>query len=267
MFGSAEPIADYEGVKSRSLRSHMMVGVDLALTDFPDAELGPQLVAEQTAESDRQRLPSVCAGLCVRPADGGGTDVVVWLHNEAQGHAWPSGATQDRRAWLEIEAFDGDETVVRSGVLADDEPVDAAAARDPTLWVFRDYASNAEGQPESMFWNITATEPNLLPIAAEAGLKYDKTTWRERAWHVDGPVDRARVQVNLRPIPHELVDELADEELFDPAAIKARIRTNVAGSTQIEWTPDAAVMTDYEGPCVYSASCFCALANESGACE
>ncbi|MBX7080243.1 MAG: cytochrome c family protein [Nannocystaceae bacterium] len=267
MFGSAEPIADYEGVKSRSLRSHMMVGVDLALTDFPDAELGPQLVAEQTAESDRQRMPSVCAGLCVRPADGGGTDVVVWLHNEAQGHAWPSGATQDRRAWVELEAFDGDAAVVRTGVLADDEPVDAAAAQDPTLWVFRDYASNADGAPESMFWNITATEPNLLPIAAEAGLKYDKTTWRERSWHVDGPVDRARVQVNLRPIPHELVDELADEGLFDPAAIKARIRTNVAGSTQIEWTPDTAVMTDYEGPCVYSASCFCALANESGACE
>ncbi len=267
MYGSPEPIADYEGVKQRNLRDHSLVGVDLALTDFPDATLGPELVAEQTAASDKQRLPSVCAGLCVRPADAGGTDVVVWLHNEAQGHAWPSGATQDRRAWLQLEAFDGDTTVVSSGVIPPGQSVAEAALADPTLWVFRDTATNAEGQPESMFWNITAIESNLLPIAAEAGLKYDKSTWRERAWHVDGPVDRAKVQVNLRPIPYELVDELAEEEMFDPAAIKARIRTNVAGSTQIEWTPDAAIMTDYEGPCVYSASCFCALANESGACN
>jgi hypothetical protein len=267
MPGSNSPIADFDGVQTRRLRDHSMVGVDLALTDFPDAELGPTLVEEQRGLMEEQRAPAVCAGLCVRPADGGGTDVVVWLHNEASGHSWPSGAAQDRRAWLQLEAFDGDAPVVTTGVVANDESIDAAELLDPTLWMFRDRGFGVDGQPASMFWEIADIESNLLPVAAEAGLRYDKTTWRERTWHVDGAVDRAVMQVNLRPIPFELVDELADEELYDAAAIKARVPTFTVSATQIEWTPATAEMTDLEGACVMSASCFCAISMECGACD
>lgn len=274
MYGAPTPmpIADYPGVRARVPRSHDMVGVDLALTDFPDSEVGPSLVARQTELMDAQRAPAVCAGLCVSDSDAGGQDVQVWLHNEAQGHAWPSGATQDRRAWLQLEAFAPEGGVVlRSGVVGDDESIDAAASLDPSLWVFRDVGRDADGAPTSMFWNIAAYDSNLLPIADMNGLRYDRSTWRDRTWHVDEVVERVSIQLNLRAIPFELVDELASEEMFDPDLIKARIRTNVAASTMIEWTADAAIPTDAEGPvegapCVWSASCFCALAYESGAC-
>jgi hypothetical protein len=119
-----------------------------------------------------------------------------------------------------------------------------------------------------MFWNITDADSNLLPIAQEAGLKYDKTTWRERTWHVDGNVERAAVVVNLRPIPFELIDELAEETMFDPDAVKARIPTFTVPATEIEWSPDAAMATDLLGSCVMNASCFCAVSMDcNGACE
>lgn len=264
MRGAKSPIADYPGVQQRNLRDHSMVGVDVALTDFPNAADAPALEAAQLERMETQRAPTVCAGLCVRPADGGGTDVVLWLHNESAGHFWPSGATTDRRAWVELEAFDGDVAVLTTGKVAADASVDAAAAADPMMWVFRDYAYGADGEPASMFWEITEIESYLLPVAANAGLKYDKTTWRERIWHVDGEVDRATVRVNLRPIPFELVDELAAEEMYDPVAIKARIPTFSVTATQIEWTPETAEMTDFEGMCVQSATCFDVIANDIG---
>jgi hypothetical protein len=258
------PIADYPGVQQRTLRDHRLAGVDVALTDFPDAASAPELEAAQLEQMDRLRSPAVCVGLCVNPVDDGGTDIDVWLHNESAGHAWPSGATQDRRAWVELEAFDGDASVLTTGRVAADASVDVAAMEDPTMWVFRDQAFGAAGEPVKMFWEIESIESNLLPVAAEAGLKYDKTTWRERTWHVDGPVDRVTVQVNLRPIPFELVDELAAEEMFDPAAIKARIPTFTLAPTQIEWTTDTAEMTLAEGMCVQSAPCFDVIANDEG---
>jgi hypothetical protein len=65
--------------------------------------------------------------------------------------------------------------------------------------------------------------------------------------------------VHVRPIPFELVDELAEDGL-DPA-VKQRIPTWVPASTVMEWTPDVAEMTDCEGPCVTIGTCFGNLAN------
>ncbi|MBC8072854.1 MAG: hypothetical protein IAG13_31320 [Deltaproteobacteria bacterium] len=266
MKGSDGPVADYEGVKSRRFRDHRFVGVDVALTDFPDAEQGPALVADQLAAMEEQRKPAVCAGLCVRePEDGGeGTDVVVWLHNESAGHSWPSGSSQDRRAWVELEGFAGDEQPLRVGVVGPQESIDVAEAMDPSTWVIRDRAYGADGEHASMFWEITEVDTDLLTVAEIAGARYDRTTWGERLWHVDGPIDRATIKVNLRPIPFELVDELASDGL-DPA-VKARIPTHTVTSTHLEWTPETARPTDTEGQCVWSGTCFCNLAFEDLSC-
>ncbi|HWB80048.1 MAG TPA: multiheme c-type cytochrome, partial [Nannocystaceae bacterium] len=260
MDGGNGPIAEFEGVESRTRYNHSFPGVDLALTDFPDAEQGPTLLADQQAQVQYLLDPSVCVGLCVHPSDDGeGSEVVVWLHNEFAGHSIPSGAAQDRRMFVQLEAFAGDETVLQSGVLGPQDSVDAAAALDPTLWVLRDRAFGADDTPASMFWEITRVESELLVVAASAELRYDKTTWRSRTWQVDTPVDRAAVEVHMRPIPFELVDELVEDGL-DPA-VKQRIPTFVLASTKMEWTPETAVMTDCEGPCVTIGTCFANLAN------
>lgn len=260
MPGSTEPIADFEGVGTRDRYDHRMVGVDVALTDFPEIDYLPELLADQRAHVQEQLDPVVCVGLCVRPAgEGNGNEVVVWLHNEFVGHSFPSGAAQDRRAWVQVSAFDGDATVLENGVVGPQESIDAVAALDPTVWVLRDHAFRDDQRPASMFWEITRIESELLVVAASAELKYDKTTWRERRWYVDGPVDRATVQLQMQPIPLELVDELVQDGL-DPA-VKQRIPRFILAHTVLAWTPETAVMTDCEGPCVQSASCFDNLAN------
>ncbi|HET6585751.1 MAG TPA: cytochrome c family protein [Nannocystaceae bacterium] len=262
MRGSKEPIADFPGVQTRNLRDHRFVGVDLALTDWPDAERGPALLEDQRAHAQEFMDPEVCVGLCVNPVDGGGTEIELWLHNEFAGHHFPSGAAQDRRLWVELEGFAGDTSVLSTGVVAADESIDAAAIADPTLWVLRDFAYGLDDEPVKMFWEIARVEENTLAVAAEAGLVYDKTTWKNRKWVVDGPVDRATVKLNLRPIPFELVDELAEDGL-DPA-VKARIPTFTLAQTVREWTPDTATMTDLEGLCVQSATCFEAISMDDG---
>ncbi len=256
MYGKTSPIADYDGVPTRRLYDHGFPGIDLSLTDFPDAELGPALREEQRAAIDDLLAPSVCVGLCVRPPENGGdgTDIVVWLHNEASGHFWPSGATQDRRAWVELQAFSGDQIALASGVVDDQSSIDAAAAEDPTLWLFRDITYDAAGDRTSLFWEVADYESNLLVVAKEAGAKYDKATWDERIWHVDGPIDRVSVRMKIRPIPFELFDELEADGL-DPA-LRTMVPTFVPAGTVIEWTPETAEMTDLEGPCVKSATCF-----------
>ena len=132
----------------------------------------------------------------------------------------------------------------------------------PMLWVLRDFAYKDESatEPAQMFWEIGHIVPNTLAVAAEAGLVYDKTTWKERTWHVDGPIDRVTIAVKIRPIPFELVDELVADGV-DPA-VKDRIPTFTLAQSVREWTPDAAVLLDYEGMCVASAPCFCALADD-----
>jgi hypothetical protein len=77
------PIADAPGVRADRWRhAHMMVGVDVALTDFPDAELGPQLRAEQLAEIE--------SGVLRRDVPQGATEVrgpeplAAWPDFEAQ---------------------------------------------------------------------------------------------------------------------------------------------------------------------------------------
>ncbi len=261
---TGQPIAEYPGVKARGTRDHRFVGIDVALTDWPDAEQGPALLADQVEHLQDFLDPEVCVGLCVNPADGGGTDVKVWLHNEFAGHHFPSGAAQDRRLWLELVGYEGETIVLESGVVADDESIDAAAAADPMLWVMRDFAYTDESMttPAHMFWEIGHIVPNTLEVAADAGLVYDKTTWLNRTWHVDGPIDRATVKMKIRPIPFELVDELIEDGL-DPA-VKDRIPTFTIAETVREWTPDTAVMTDFEGVCVQSATCFEAISMDLG---
>src|SRR5690606_18911969 len=74
-------IADYPGVRGdRQRHSHMFVGVDVAVTDFPDTELGPILREEQLAEIAEVRKTSLCASVCVRD-DGASAEVTAWLHN------------------------------------------------------------------------------------------------------------------------------------------------------------------------------------------
>lgn len=232
------PVADVDGVRGdRFFHQHNFAGVDTHLTDFPDAEQGPEIKQQQIdAIEDGLRKSALCSAMCVKPADGGGTDVTVWLHNEAAGHAWPSGATQDRRAWVELVALEDDTPVLQSGVVAEGEPV--AELMDPNLWLLREHMYDAEGEEVHMFWQARSVDGELLEVAEELTPNGDAATWRSRTYHVDSEaLTRVTSKVRLRAVGLEVIDELIAEEVLDPA-IRDEFLTFDLPSSVLEWTQE-----------------------------
>lgn len=248
------PIADAEGVRAdRRRHPHGMPAVDVALHDWPDAELGPQLRAEQLEGIERQRRTALCATICVNPDEQGGSHVDVYLHNEFSAHAWPSGAAQDRRAWLELRAFTGEVPALEVGVLADDQPVSSIAG-DPLVWQFRDWMHDAAGEEVHMFWEAESLESNLLPASDMLSPMGDASTWRSRRFVVpDAEVDRVTTRLRLRPMDFDVLDPLVESGDLDPA-IPPRIDTFDVKPTVLEWTPDTAEAFDGYGACVSSSN-------------
>jgi hypothetical protein len=231
------PIADLEGVRGdRHFHPHHFAGVDLHLSSFPDEESGPA-VEEQArmAIAAGLRRAALCAIVCVAAGDDGGFDITQWLHNETAGHAWPSGAAQDRRAWVEIIAYDASGPVYESGVVADGVAV--TELPDPALWLLRDRMFDADGEEVHMFWQAHTVQSNLLAVAADLSL--DASTWQSRIYHapVDA-IDRISSRVRLQPMGLEVLDELIDGQVLDPA-VRDKMETLDMPSTVIEWTPDA----------------------------
>jgi hypothetical protein len=247
------PIADAPGVRGdRKFHPHLMGAVDVALTNFPDAQLGPQLRAEQLAYIEERRRPALCASICVNPNDEGGSNVDVYLHNEHSAHAWPSGAAQDRRAWLELRVWAGDDEVFRSGVVPEGTPV--AELEDPHLWQMRDFVYDDAGNEAHMFWDVREVRSRLLPAASVLDPETDRLTWQARRYRVDtADVSRVTTRVRLRPMGFDVLDSLIASGDLDPAVRDAMPVFDYA-PTVLEWTLDEA--TEYEdyGPCVNSSS-------------
>ena len=232
------PIADAPGVSGdRIPHDHRMAGVDVALTPFPDAERAPALQEAQREAIAEFRRTTLCASLCVREAETGGQELVVWLHNEFAGHGWPSGAMQDRRAWVEVIAKRGGEVVYQSGVVADGEPV--AHVDDPDLWQFRDWHYDNQDNEVHMFWETEKYTSSQLPVAAT--FFADPQTWREKSYFFPGePPDEVSMRVLLRPMGLEVLDDLIDSGDLDPA-IRDRIETFSIPPVELTWTPDTAI--------------------------
>jgi hypothetical protein len=122
-------IADKPGLdvpsRPNGFHDHRFPGVDLALTEFPeraDQAIEVQKLMDQSLSiigALPRTGPPPPGGICVLPNG----DLTVRVDSIGTGHMWPSGATQDRRAWLEVRAFDaetGGTEMFSSGVVADD---------------------------------------------------------------------------------------------------------------------------------------------------
>jgi Cytochrome c554 and c-prime len=252
--GVAGPIADAPGVRADRLHHpHGMPAVDVALHDWPSAELGPALRAEQLAGIEFQRKSALCTTICVNPRNEGGSLVDVYLHNEFSAHAWPSGAAQDRRAWLELRAFAGGVAALEVGVLDDDEPV-ASIADDPLLWQLRDWMYAGDDREVHMFWEAERIESQLLPASEVLSPMGDASTWRSRRFVVaDAEVDRVTTRLRLRPLDFEVLDDLIESGDLDPA-VRDRLTTFDVEPTVLEWTPAVAEEHEGYGPCVSSSN-------------
>jgi hypothetical protein len=164
----------------------------------------------------------------------------------------PSGATHDRRVWVEVHAYDASDNELvgdglPSGVIADGtDPAPTTA--DPNLWQVRTFATDANGDPALFFWDIrTIDTSNLLKptVTLDANdPRYDHST--THSWNVVNiypQIARVTAAVHVRPLPFDAIDSLVTSGHLTAAqgtAIEAKIPTFTPQGSQLEWRPNLA---------------------------
>jgi hypothetical protein len=236
MKSSREPIADAPGVGTRSngLHDHLFAGIDVALTPFPEIEAQLAAVHDILDPSIRIIGPAPLVptaphpgGICVTPQDGG--IITVRTDSIGVGHSWPSGAAMDRRAWLEVIAYDAAGAVVfQSGVVPpgmDPEVV------EPGVFGFWDRAFKADGTPAHFFWEVDRVDSRLLRAPSVPKEDVSQTarflvggTWAN--------VERVTARFRFNPLPYALLDELIASGDLAPA-IRDRVTTLEVGQPAV----------------------------------
>jgi hypothetical protein len=196
-----------------------MAALDLALGDFPEA-------AAQAKAANAGLAATLDARLCVLAP--GAIDVT--LANARAGHAWPSGATHDRRAWLEVEAFVGGTRVFASGTGdGPREPRGPDAAGDVGAgWVFGTALTDPAGAPTLFAWNAARADTvSLLPMAPGTTAHFT----------APAAVDRVTARVRVKPVRAEITDALVASGDLAPE-IAVRVPTFTLTTTDLVWTSD-----------------------------
>jgi hypothetical protein len=209
----------------REIHDHSMAGVDLALISFPGVDAQRTLVQQQLDAA-------VTIKLCVASDTAN-----VTLESEGVGHSWPSGAIQDRRAWLELVAKSAGQVVFQSGVVADGQSV--LSINDPNLWVFREPMLDDGGSEVSFLWQATSVgTTNALPAATAlvgTGAAHSVT----RSFTLPAGVDDVTARVRIAALdPAQLADLVASGDL-DPSVPAAMTTISLAGGTTA-WTAGGA---------------------------
>lgn len=237
-------------LRQNGFHEHMWPAVDLALTPFPQME-------EQEAAVSRDLLPAIAikgikpggtteapGGICLNPD----LTLTVRIDSFSVGHMFPSGATQDRRVWLQVEVFDAAGNVIfERGKVPDG--VDPEQTNDPTVNCanidapdcagFWDRTYRSDGEPAHFFWDVASSKSRLIrpPVTRDQNsAAYDHSTTVKYALSPDvyGKADKIVAQIFMRPLPFELLNLLEQSGDLDPA-IKTRIKTLPVGEPSI-WT-------------------------------
>ena len=154
MTGREGYAAHAPGTFTRRVHDHDFPAVDLALTDFPGQDILRQGVQ---ASLDT----SLQSALCVKESPGF-SNIQVVLDNVGAGHFWPSGAAQDRRAWLEVTASAKGQVVYQSGVVPKGES--PTQINDPDVWILPDL--HVRRQAESRRHVLAASLRNQIRSVA-----------------------------------------------------------------------------------------------------
>ncbi len=222
MPGSQGAAASVAASPVRTVHDHTMAALDVPLGSFP--ETAPQRKAVQLALDS-----ALTAKLCVI-APG---DVQITLENSRIGHAWPTGATHDRRAWVELRAFAGGAEVWSRGAAANDLPPDPRTEPDAIL--LGGTLFDAHAAPVKFLWQAASTRTVVLaPKTSDApGGTHPLVT----RYAPPANVDRVTMRVRVTPFAPEVLDDLvASGDLA--ASVRGNVPTFSLASTTLEWTKD-----------------------------
>lgn len=200
-----------------AMHDHTTPAVDIALSPFPQTgdETSDRAV-EREHQARVQALLDASLGVevCVQALPGETAAIFVTLENAGAGHAFPSGAAQDRRVWVQLSAHRSDELLFESGQAG---PGEAPAEQpDDNLWLFTDHIFDVSGNPATLFWNAQRIESALIPAAATfdpasrdfLNNHVTRRYPRNRDASIAGVPDRVEVLVRIQPMGLDILREL-----------------------------------------------------------
>jgi hypothetical protein len=222
--------------------------------------------------------------VCVTALGG----VRVVLDAVSVGHQWPSGATQDRRAWVEVRASRNGVPIYQSGVVPEGG-TPTEVANDPDMWLLRDCMFGPDGGQVDMFWQAASIQGNELPaLVSVNGLVNGTYSHRTQLFPrnaadgsalppgtpiiVDGGAvepDDVQVRVWIQPVGLDVLSDLIDSGDLDAGVLAAMpvFQVSLTGPDTaglLEWTPATATS---EGPDPYDntpLTCVSTLASIAG---
>ena len=222
----------------RDLRNHAFAGVDVALTPFPEMEA--QRLRVQTL------LDGTLSGTVCLTDD---LKINAYLDNVGAGHSFPSGATSDRRLWVEVVAYVGPDVIFRSGVVPAGGSL-SSIVDDPDLWVIRDCLRTADGTATHLFWEAaTVDPPNLIAAPVKQNIQDPKTFTRSHVKRVfpgagalPAKPDRITLRVFLKPIGDDILSDLVASGDLAQTDADAMPTFQLGGLLEpiAEWTPEKA---------------------------
>ncbi len=227
MRGRNEVVSAMPKSPIRRRHDHSMPGIDVALLEgFPRRE-------EQREQIQRLLNTSLGAHLCV-DARAGFNEISVTLENIAAGHDFPSGATFDRRIWLEIEAYRNNTLVFTKGQVASNQSFESQ--RENSAWHLHATLQEEEEEEDThSFWSADSIRENSLEAPKSTAESVDGAHAQERLFVVPGgPLDRVEMRFKLRPIGLEILRELSEDYDLDERLI-AEMPTFTLGSTELSW--------------------------------
>jgi hypothetical protein len=228
MDGSDGKAAQIDGAPIRKLHDHSMAAVDIALTPFFGAD-------DQRKRVQTILDATILTKLCVKQTPLG-IVADVTLDDAFAGHKFPSGAGQDRRAWLELQAFKGGQAFFSTGIIEAKKAV--SASPDPNLWLLRDKIFDDANKETHLFWQAARVEPNQLPPAVtndplDPAFIHSVT----KEFSLAQAPDRVTMKVHMRPLDFDLLDDLVSSGDLDPAVLDKVPTYDLASGTK-EWTFD-----------------------------
>jgi hypothetical protein len=221
----------------RALRTHVFAGVDVALTPFPQAE--------EQRERVQTLLDGTLSGTVCLTDD---LKVNVFLDNAGAGHAFPSGATPDRRLWVEVVAYAGADVIFHSGAVPAGGTLSDVI--DPDAWIIRDCLRKEDGTPTHLFWEAASLDPpNLIAAPVKQNIEDPSTFTRShvrKTFPATGALpakpDRITLRVFLKPIGDDILEDLVTSGDLARGDANAVPTYQVGGLLEPigEWTPEKA---------------------------
>jgi hypothetical protein len=249
-------IAEAPGLSVKShnggFHDHLWPAIDQALTPLPGGETLAAGIKRDLDPAVAIIGPAAFAsnlqygGICLDPLEGG--ILSVRMDSIGTAHAWPTGAAQDRRAWLEVVAYDASNNAVfHSGTLDDGTPLpdgmDPEDLKDPDLFGLWDRAFNDQNQLEHMFWNIVRVDSQLLqpPVTLDKNspLFDHSSTKKFPVPGVIGRIDHITARIRIRPLSYALLGDLVGSGDLAAGAVPRLPTLDILG-TQHTWTADPA---------------------------